>query len=569
MNAIDPKSLLADRSAVGTPVVDPLIVDDADAVRWDDTCDVLVVGMGLAGACAALRASEIGGLDIVVADRFRGGGASELSGGIIYAGGTHVQEALGIEDSSENLYNYLAHETGDVVSEATRRRFAEDSPAMIRWMEKYGVVFGGPAAPKKTSYPSNKYFLYFSGNETVQEARKIATPAPRGHRAKPTFKSRAVYGGVFIMHAMKQSLSKAPGVRTMFHSAARRLVLDASGAVVGVEVWRVPPGFAAWRHRRLFALGNNVILAILGVTGKLWKATAAIEKRHSRPMLLRTRRGVVLSAGGFVHNRAMVQHVAPKYMGVAPLGTMGDDGSGIQLGVSAGADVKRIDNVSAWRFVNPPYDWMKGIAIGTSGQRLTNEEQYGARLGYALFEQSGGKGWLIVDAKMQDSAKVEANSGEMLPFQKYPVVAALKKAPSADTIAGLEAKIGVPPGSLVATVEGYNSAARAGTPDLFGKADGARAPIETAPFYAVDLSHAQKMNPIPGITLGGLRISEDTGAVLRTDGSVIPGLYAAGRNAAGITTNFYVSGLSLADCIWTGRRAADGIMASNRSGAAG
>ena len=57
------------------------------------------------------------------------------------------------------------------------------------------------------------------------------------------------------------------------------------------------------------------------------------------------------------------------------------------------------------------------------------------------------------------------------------------------------------------------------------------------------------------LTLGGLTVAEDTGQVLREDGSIVGGLYAAGRTAVGLCSNSYVSGLSLADCVFSGRRA--------------
>ena len=50
-------------------------------------------------------------------------------------------------------------------------------------------------------------------------------------------------------------------------------------------------------------------------------------------------------------------------------------------------------------------------------------------------------------------------------------------------------------------------------------------------------------------------VSEDSGAVRRPDGGEIPGLYAAGRAAVGVCSRQYVSGLSLADCVFSGRRA--------------
>jgi 3-oxo-5alpha-steroid 4-dehydrogenase len=57
------------------------------------------------------------------------------------------------------------------------------------------------------------------------------------------------------------------------------------------------------------------------------------------------------------------------------------------------------------------------------------------------------------------------------------------------------------------------------------------------------------------MTLGGLAVDERTGQVLSENGGVVPGLYAAGRNAVGICSRQYVSGLSIADCVFSGRRA--------------
>jgi len=59
--------------------------------------------------------------------------------------------------------------------------------------------------------------------------------------------------------------------------------------------------------------------------------------------------------------------------------------------------------------------------------------------------------------------------------------------------------------------------------------------------------------------VGGLLVDEESGAVKSLAGGTVPGLYAAGRNAVGICSNLYVSGLSFADCIYSGRRAAAAI----------
>jgi len=57
------------------------------------------------------------------------------------------------------------------------------------------------------------------------------------------------------------------------------------------------------------------------------------------------------------------------------------------------------------------------------------------------------------------------------------------------------------------------------------------------------------------LSLGGLKVEEASGQVLSADNTPVDGLYAAGRSAVGVASRSYVSGLSIADCIFSGRRA--------------
>lgn len=69
--------------------------------------DVVIVGYGVAGAAAALAALERGA-SVTVLERFDGGGASAISGGIYYAGGgTNIQRDAGVEDTPELMMEYL------------------------------------------------------------------------------------------------------------------------------------------------------------------------------------------------------------------------------------------------------------------------------------------------------------------------------------------------------------------------------------------------------------------------------------------------------------------------------
>ena len=92
----------------------PLTVENPSHVRWDEPADVLVVGFGGAGVSAALQAREEGA-SVLVLERFQGGGATTISGGVYYAGGgTHIQKEAGVEDDPENMFEYLRQEVGEV-----------------------------------------------------------------------------------------------------------------------------------------------------------------------------------------------------------------------------------------------------------------------------------------------------------------------------------------------------------------------------------------------------------------------------------------------------------------------
>ena len=537
------------------------VVDDADAEHWDAQCDVLVVGVGMAGACAALRASEDPALSVIAIDRGLGGGASKLSGGVVYmGGGTKAQRAAGIDDSPENMAAYLAFETGDSLRPETLNRFARQSTGFQDWLEKYGARFGGPATEDKTSYP-NDASLYFSGNETTPAGRALASPAQRGHRAKPSKGGEpTALSGAYLLPPLLASIDQQPNIDFWRQTRAHRLIVDRSGAVVGVEVLRIPPGFAAKRHGWLYGLSNNTPLAVLGLLGKVRNAVVKLEQSAAKTLRIRVRKGVVLSAGGFTYNRAMMAKTAPAYLASVPLGTIADDGSGIKLGMSVGAKTDKLDRVSAWKFLYPPASWTMACSIGPDGERLISEEYYGARTGEAVFERAGGTAWLILDEPLQDRVRAEIKAMKKMLFQKVQFRAVLNDYTAcADTLAELAAMIGVPADRLEATIAGYNHSIESGAPDPMGKSDKLRRPILSGPFYATDIGANLKLSPIPALTMGGLVCDEDSGQVLGTDGTKICGLYVAGRTAIGVCSHYYVSGLSLADCIFSGWRAADSL----------
>jgi 3-oxo-5alpha-steroid 4-dehydrogenase len=125
----------------------------------------------------------------------------------------------------------------------------------------------------------------------------------------------------------------------------------------------------------------------------------------------------------------------------------------------------------------------------------------------------------------------------------------------AKDVSALATMLGMNVAALQQTFDDYNEAAEGKKPDRFEKSPESMEVMREGPFYAIDCSLGSKRHVCAVMTLGGLVVDERTGQVVREDGSTVEGLYAAGRNAVGVCSNQYVSGLSLADCIYSGRRA--------------
>jgi len=530
-------------------------VDDPASTRWDEETDVVVVGFGGAGACAAIEAAD-NDVRVMVIDRFTGGGATVESGGVFYAGGgTSHQREAGVEDTPEEMFKYLSMETKGCVEESTLKEFCDTSNETLLWLEEQDVPFEGSLCPYKTSYPTNRHRLYYSGNETVEAYRKNARPAPRGHVAKGKKGMKAVAGPAFYEPLKASALRK--GVTPRLQARVERLAVDSEGTVVGLECREIPRGTIwALLHRLLAAADTKYYRFFPALGRRLRSMVEGIEKKRGKRKMIRAWRGVILAAGGFILNRSMAKHYAPKYRGGLPLGTAGDDGSGIRLGESAGGVADRMDRVSAWRFINPPLAWAMGIIVNGRGERYCDETVYGSFLGERMCEEQEGRAILIINRALYRRALKEIMPGKVMPFQLMAAASnMLFNARKGKTVEELAGTCGMVPEILRATMDDYNGAADGKREDILGKPGKYMHSLEKGPYYAMDVSSDSKLFPCPMITFGGLVVDEKTGLVKRADGSAIRGLYAAGRTAVGVASNSYVSGLSIADCVFSGRRA--------------
>lgn len=464
----------------------------AEVGSWHEVVDVLVVGYGGAGVCAAIEAAGAGAQTLVLERASGGGGTTALAGGVLYlGGGTRVQKACGIEDSAEEMLRYLEASTPDPDVEKFRL-YAQGSVDHFDWLVAQGVPFKDAMHDQRVTQPANDDCLYWSGNEKSWPYREIARPAPRGHKVKAEGDA-----GALLFARLHEAASKS-GVRVQYDTRVLKLVLDGAGGVVG-----------------------------------------AIARQDGRDRAFRARAGVILCAGGFVMNETMVKRHLSRLVGRAkPIGNPYDDGTGLRLGLSARGAGIHLDEYHITVPYYPPECLTFGILVNGQGQRFIAEDAYHGRIGEAASRQPQGTVYLIVD---------ERSFGR-------PIIDGFELVATEGSIADLERALALPPLSLQRTVELFNHHARAGVDPLLHKQPAWLRPLGEPPFAAYDLSFGRA--PYMAFSLGGLwtrptgEVLTEDGEVV--EGLYAAGRSCCGisRSAEG-----YVSGTSIGDATFFGRLA--------------
>lgn len=470
-------------------------VDLVDVTTFDHEVDVLVVGYGCAGAAAAMEAKRAGAERVVILERGSGpGGSSAQSGGELYlGGGTAVQKACGFVDDADNMFNYLQAALGPHADTEKLRLYCDGSVDHFEWFRDCGVRFNESLYDRPTWMPPSKDGLMWLG-ENAWPYNEVARAVPRGHR--PATES---WAGHAVMAALTETCDSV-GVETHLDTRAQSLVMD----------------------------GDRVV----GLTAR----------RFGQDLTYRAG-AVVVTTGGFVDNEEMLADHAPVLLGHGKVSDGFDDGSGIQMALAVGAASRRMGFVEA-AYTALPAMVVRGMLVNGQGSRFINEDVYPGLFSHAALHQPGPC-WVILDEQGLD---------------EIPAADAWGVRPSyaAETLSELEEELGLPAGSLEDTVAAYNRGAEQGADPLFRKDPKWVRKLE-GPWAAVDprlgfAPDGSKTTGFSGFTLGGLATDVD-GRVQRVGGGVVPGLYAAGRASSGIHGEGYISGTSLGDGTFFGRRA--------------
>lgn len=423
----------------------PATIDVSSVSTWSDEVDVVVVGFGIAGGCAAVSAAAGGARVLVLERAAAAGGTTAMAGGHFYlGGGTAVQQATGHADSAEEMYKYLVAMSREPEHDKIRA-YCEGSVEHFNWLEDLGIAFERSYYPEKAVIQPNTEGLMYTGNEKVWPFKDMATPAPRGHKVPVPGDTQ---GAALVIDLLVKRAAEL-GVQIRYETGATNLVVD-DGAVVGVS----------WRH--------------FAETGTI-RAGA-----------------VVLAAGGFVMNKDMVAAYTPK-LAEKPfvLGNSYDDGLGIRMGVSAGAATKHMDQAFITAPVYPPSILLTGIIVNKLGQRFVAEDSYHSRTSGFVMDQPDSAAFLIVDE-------------DHMQRPDFPLVSFID---GWETVQEMEAALGIPAGNLVSTLHRYNEYAAKGEDPDFHKQPEFLAPQDKGPWAAFDLSLGKAM--YSGFTVGGLATDVD------------------------------------------------------------
>lgn len=461
--------------------------------KWDQTCDVLVIGAGAAGLFAAVSAREEGAQKVTLLEKapipFLN--STSLSAGSANATGTKAQFANGVEDKgNQKEFAQEVMKTGKGLADPTLVKiFSENSAKALDWLTDHGVVF--------TPQPNSAFRL------------------KRMHGCDKH--TGAQYVDVLYQNAKKM------GVDIQFKIKVVELItnIDAD-EVLGVKAVR--------DGRDIYVRATKgVIIATGGFCGDV----NMID------------RFIMDFKGALTFSSANSQGEGLKMAAKIGAATTHMNYAAVYgYGVPMSKDPK---NRKGWIFRGHVMNLYGSITVGPDAKRFVNDDVGSTSVSLAMAQKGFKKVFQVAtkeqleDFMAHDPIQVigwdQEKFKKELEEQKVFVV-------KADTIAELAKKMGLDPQQLTKTVEQYNGYVKGGKDPDFGRKY-MKGTFEKGPFYGF------VGQPIAGISLGGLKVNEKLNVVDVYD-KPIKNLYAAGEAIGGIHGGSYIGGNSVGSSLTLG-----------------
>lgn len=460
--------------------------------------DVIVVGAGMAGLVASVRACELGANVLVLEQNYRVGGSANTAGGSISGAGYNIQIAAGIEDSAEAFYqDFVTMGGGEQnLNPEIAKVHAERSAGAINWLQDYvGVEFSDQVD---------------SGGYLTMNTNRVTYTAG----------GPASGGGSYFVRALSDKLQgfiDAGQAQLCLDTLVTDVMLDGEGNVVGVKVGDME-----------IASPSTII-----ATGGYGYCERWLKEFNFTNITSNDPNTAIGSGYDFARTAGAAfdnMDYCSCYGGSVPV-------SGFQASLRCSINY----NGAIW--------------VNTSGDRVFNEPAATSMDKRTIWRTNDQNIIYVVLAENMISEDKPLFTGMMsnsAAFTNEEKIAELLEGGymfKADTIEELAEKLGTP--NLPQTVAVYNEDVKAGADSVFGRTDNLLA-FEEGPFYAVYTV------PYLMMTAGGPRINGEA-QLMREDGSAVGNVYLAGEiiGSANIAGHNTIGGIGHGLCATWGTIAAE------------
>ncbi|HZP29145.1 MAG TPA: FAD-dependent oxidoreductase, partial [Acidimicrobiia bacterium] len=359
---------------------------------WDHEVDVLVMGSGGAGMCAALRAADLGLQVLIVEKDGVWGGNTAMSAGAVWVPGNRSMNAKGIADTEDDGVRYLTAVTGGEVPEKRLRAFVRDANRMVDYLEArtrvrfdalarypdYHDDLPGGRAGGRALEP-----LPIDGELLGEEFATLHEPYP-GELMLGKFMMSVPEARALLDPGMKPMVAMARGMTRYALRGRRRRQLGGRDPHLTMGQALAARLRLSLRDRQV-PMWLSAPLRSLVVEGG--RVQGAIVEQDGRDVHVQARRGVVVAAGGFERNDDMRRRYQQAPVEAAwSAASLGNTGDGIRVGEEVGAKLDAALMREAWwtPAVRPPglryasvmvieKSLPHGIFVNREGRRFTNE----------------------------------------------------------------------------------------------------------------------------------------------------------------------------------------------------